>query len=300
MATEIRVADEIQPLESALIAQHHPSLRDCKILWLMSNAKRTREGNIRSGVGKKASPELKFLASALLEPGADPDVELGPDFVITMSSAVWHACTTPEQRLELIDHQLCHLRRIEKANRRTGKVTVTWGRRGHDLEEFTDIVKRYGLQNPRTKRFIQAGAQLALFEPPEPKPDKPKRRRKTTVDKDSTVVVTKVEQPPAAQVVSDAIRDLSEAREAKLNAQLTEDGADIERDLETDEELPGSMASAQELGLVPEVVYDSQGNPWVPEELPDFSGPPTREERIAALDAHAERMAAQEQAERQL
>lgn len=153
--TEIHQAPDAYHIAQPLIRQHHPHLLKARILWLVSSSKRTREGRVQLGVGKKLSPEARFLSS-----GAE-SVEDGYDYLVTLSAALWRKLDD-QAKAALIDHELCHLVRKQTVNRRTGKVTESWARRGHDLEEFVEIVKRHGLWSADVRDLVLAGAQLAL------------------------------------------------------------------------------------------------------------------------------------------
>lgn len=69
---------------------------------------------------------------------------------------------TPEQRRALIDHELCHC--IVEEDEETGNTKL--GMRGHDIEEFNEIVSRHGFWRPEVQTFVeeaQAG-QNSLFD----------------------------------------------------------------------------------------------------------------------------------------
>jgi hypothetical protein len=58
------------------------------------------------------------------------------------------------QRAALIDHELCHFRK----NKETG----AYDARGHDLEEFNEIVERHGIWDLTVRDFLLAGNQRKL------------------------------------------------------------------------------------------------------------------------------------------
>lgn len=102
----------------------------------------TQSGRVKGGVASKASGKLAYFT--------------GHDFVIEFNHTVW-LHLTPEQRIALVDHELAHCERDEE--------TGAWTMRDHDVEEFSDIVGRWGLWTPDLRGFGAAikHAQLDLF-----------------------------------------------------------------------------------------------------------------------------------------
>jgi len=232
LSLDIRQADrELVHMAEQLIKKHHPELRLARILWLMSNAKKTREGRIRLGVGKKLSPEARFLSSGLCS------VDDGYDFMITLSDSAWRSLDA-KQRLALLDHQLTHCMRKERVNRRSGATSYAWARRGHDLEEFVEIVERHGLWSRDVKRLVTVGAQLALpiafpLEPAMGSGEQP-AVRKTTTDGTGLVLTTEIVEQDAGIVRTrdQVLADLDERGE-RLNGQAADaEVEDLKKDLD--------------------------------------------------------------------
>lgn len=73
---------------------------------------------------------------------------IDPDFVMLIDRNIWDGLS-PEQKLALVDHELCHMAQSEDAdglprfNQVTGE--PIWCIRPHDVEEFDEIVRRHGL-----------------------------------------------------------------------------------------------------------------------------------------------------------
>lgn len=99
-------------------------------------------GRQKAGVASRAGGKLAYFT--------------GHDFVIEFSHSVWDTLT-PEQRIALVDHELAHCERDEE--------TGAWTMRDHDVEEFADIVVRWGLWTQNLRGFGTAikHAQLDLF-----------------------------------------------------------------------------------------------------------------------------------------
>lgn len=102
----------------------------------------TQSGRVKGGVASKASGKLAYFT--------------GHDFVIEFSHTVWLRLTH-EQRIALVDHELAHCERDSESE--------AWIMRDHDVEEFSDIVGRWGLWTPNLQGFGRAiaHAQIDLF-----------------------------------------------------------------------------------------------------------------------------------------
>lgn len=82
-----------------------------------------------------------------------------PDFLITIHAKYFESAGNPE-RCALIEHELFHCGQREDAfgvpmfSKLTGQ--PIWGMRGHDVEEFTGVVRRYGAQAAGVSEFVRA------------------------------------------------------------------------------------------------------------------------------------------------
>lgn len=82
-----------------------------------------------------------------------------PDFLIILDKGYWDEAS-PREREILVYHELCHaVHAVDKYgelrfDRETGE--PVWGLRGHDVEEFTQVVQRYGQWNDDIRRFVAA------------------------------------------------------------------------------------------------------------------------------------------------
>jgi len=120
-------------------AQSHDDLRDARIalVWHLS-WKADVDGRITLGMCRKVGDldrELRGDYTAF-------------DFVILLNRKWWtDPLTTSAHRDALLDHELCHARpKFDQA----GEPEVdergrnVWRLRGHDVEEFTEIIRRHG------------------------------------------------------------------------------------------------------------------------------------------------------------
>jgi len=85
-----------------------------------------------------------------------------PDFILTFDAGYAATCSDIEF-CALVDHELMHCAQATdeygqpKFSRTTG--LPIWAMRGHDIEEFTSIVRRYGAEAAHADAFIQAARQ---------------------------------------------------------------------------------------------------------------------------------------------
>lgn len=102
-----------------------------------------RRGRVKLGVAGKASGKIEYLA--------------GYDFTIEFNWA-WWTKLTPAQRIALVDHELSHCGVNAKG---------AWTVIPHDVEEFSSIVRRWGLWTMDLVDFNTAirETQTDLFAP---------------------------------------------------------------------------------------------------------------------------------------
>lgn len=82
-----------------------------------------------------------------------------PDFVMILDNVFWESATAKEREI-LIFHELCH---IELKRDKDGDVMLDddtgrakWKLRGHDVEEFSRVVERYGAYSEDLRQFKAA------------------------------------------------------------------------------------------------------------------------------------------------
>lgn len=121
-----------------LVAAHHSDVAEAKIVLVQEyEVKEDRDGILRWGKAKKVGPlEREFHDH---------------DFIILLNWKVWQEL--PEiARRALLDHELTHC--ASAIDDQTGE--TTYYVRKHDLEEFNEIVSRYGLWREGVERFVNA------------------------------------------------------------------------------------------------------------------------------------------------
>lgn len=82
------------------------------------------------------------------------------DFVILLNREVWEDIDfTEKKKLALLDHELCHAARSVDSDgepRIDTKGRPVWRTRGHDIEEFREIVDRHGCWKGDLEKFAEA------------------------------------------------------------------------------------------------------------------------------------------------
>ena len=142
MATEwTRVPQKVIVLAQELIKAHHPNLADARI-GILFRSEAPISGGKRT-LGQASTVTAKWLP-LLREPY---------DFIIWLAADAWEELD-PRQRRALLDHELyhCHLDNEGKAEMRP-----------HDIEEFAEIIQRYGFWRGDSDRVALAvQGRLAL------------------------------------------------------------------------------------------------------------------------------------------
>jgi hypothetical protein len=145
-----RTDDALTDLGERVRAACHSDIKDCEVLFLFRDEPTKRHGKTRLGTAKKANALTKFLCRTAF----DSD----PDFVIEIEEESYQKLTV-EQQEALLDHELAHC--TVRKDAKTGDERPVL--RGHDIEEFRDVVERRGLWHPDLKEFVKVTRQLKLF-----------------------------------------------------------------------------------------------------------------------------------------
>lgn len=114
------VTQSVLDMASGIIEAHHPHLLDARVGFIFRSEAESSAGKEVWGKAQKVSDKLK--------------VYLDFDFLIWIARDAW-ASLSINQKQALLDHELCHCLYKEGAA----------SMRPHDIEEFTQIVDRYGL-----------------------------------------------------------------------------------------------------------------------------------------------------------
>jgi hypothetical protein len=127
---------------------YHEELSDARIaLAWCTSWKPDVDGRLTIGKCKRATELDREIAAV--------------DFIILLSRTFWQdRRVTPAQRAALIDHELCHAtvkldpRTLEPVH--NDRRRIVYRTRKHDLEEFSDIVRRHGCYKRDLEQFAAA------------------------------------------------------------------------------------------------------------------------------------------------
>lgn len=146
--------------ERLLNLPEHAHLRegDASIDWLMRAEPKIKGG--RHVLGTAYMPRVNGELSELFDWMLERLLGRMPDFLIVLDLGYWETAT-PLQREILCYHELCHcVQKVDRygAPRFTKEGLPVWGLRGHSVEEFTEVVARYGAWNDEIREFVAAVA----------------------------------------------------------------------------------------------------------------------------------------------
>lgn len=113
------IDQEVLDLAQVIMEQHHRDLLDAKIGFIFRSEAPRANGRRTLGKAQKVSAKDKAFNSL--------------DFIIWFAEDVWKDLSLSERRA-LVDHELCH------CVFQDGEARM----RGHDFEEFEEIVQRHG------------------------------------------------------------------------------------------------------------------------------------------------------------
>jgi predicted metallopeptidase len=143
MATYKEVTQEVLHLVEELIAEFHNALCPCKIGLVFRDEAGSSGGRAVFAKSSKAPTKLQPLLQDEL------------DIIIEIAEDKWTKLAS-EQRRALLDHELCHIAMGSNG----------WTIRAHDIEEFGEIIQRYGLWNyslySQATTLAKAAAQMPL------------------------------------------------------------------------------------------------------------------------------------------
>lgn len=126
-------ADEVELIAIELLNKHHPHLLRAKIDYLFVKENKPKNGRVKLGHFEIPNEKVKHYN--------------GYDFIMEISWKHW-CKLTPLQKKALVDHELCHGGvRVDKK----GKIKFILI--GHDVEEFKEIVGRYGFWKDDLRDF---------------------------------------------------------------------------------------------------------------------------------------------------
>ena len=129
---------------------------EIEIDWLMRNIEKISGG--RMVLGSVHEPTCQGQMAPVFEWMLERLLGKLPRFLVILDSAYWEQADDHAREI-LIFHELCHIRqKLDRygAPRFDKDGLPVYGLHGHDVEEFTSVVARYGAHNPDLQQFIKA------------------------------------------------------------------------------------------------------------------------------------------------
>lgn len=128
---------------------HGERLKDFQILYVFRDEHAVSDGKPQLGRTTRPGALLKFLCERAFS--------FKPDFLIEIAEDLWGELEREEQDA-LLDHELAHCdyRETKQGDRRPRL-------RGHDVEEFSEVLRRRGAWKPELLHFIHTSKQMPLF-----------------------------------------------------------------------------------------------------------------------------------------
>lgn len=124
-------SQEICDIVDELVEDYHPDLAQASIGLMFRDKAPVSKGRTTLGKAKKVPADMRGF--------------VGLHFVIWVAADEWQRLTI-NQKYALLDHELCHLVFDD------GLAST----RGHDVEEFACIIRRWGFWWPGASQYVQA------------------------------------------------------------------------------------------------------------------------------------------------
>lgn len=145
----------------------HAHLRHASIGCLWTNVDNSRQGRVIVGQAETGDPRaMGKWAKARAEQQVVEWFGRVPDFILTFS-ADYAAQATDEAFCALVEHELYHCGQerdafgAPKFRKSTGLPAFTM--RGHDVEEFVGVVRRYGADASGVRDLVEAASHEPLI-----------------------------------------------------------------------------------------------------------------------------------------
>jgi predicted metallopeptidase len=145
--TNYRPAPAVERIASDLIGKHHRDLDGVRIEYVFRETAAKKAGKHIWGQARKVSGLNAYLATDTTSDVVDVD----DFFVIEIAEDIW-AELNDQERIALVDHELCHC----VAEVDEDAETITLRVAPHDVEEFRVIVERHGLWRGDVEHFAES------------------------------------------------------------------------------------------------------------------------------------------------
>lgn len=157
---QVTFLDETSPVANP----EHAHLADAHIGYLWAAVENTRKGKRVIGQCETGTPQgaMGKWAKARVEQQITEWFGSVPDFIITLDANYCASCGDAEF-MALVEHELYHAAQdvdsfgAPKFNSMTGRPVFT--NRGHDVEQFIGVVRRYGADAAGVRELVDAASR---------------------------------------------------------------------------------------------------------------------------------------------
>jgi hypothetical protein len=155
MTTGYRLAVDVEQVALEVIEAHRRDLADVSIVYLFVDPPPTHLGRTIWGHARKITGLSAVLADLAAHDGA-ACTEPVPFAVVEISEEIWGRLDARRRRA-LVDHELMHLAVVQGDDGPVLKM------RGHDFEEFVDVIRRHGLWTSAAEATAAAVAEQLVL-----------------------------------------------------------------------------------------------------------------------------------------
>lgn len=152
--------------------EDHAHLQNASIGFLWTNVENAKKGRLVIGTAEPGTPQGAMGKWGRAKAVMQIEQWFGsvPDFIITIDANWWLQASDAEA-CALIEHELYHCAQATddfgapKFNQQTGRPSFTM--RGHDVEEFVGVVRRYGAEATGVRALVDAanaGPEIAAVD----------------------------------------------------------------------------------------------------------------------------------------
>lgn len=152
--TTFEPAPEVEEIAKELIGKYHGHLLDFKVRieYAFTNKTPKNKGKEVWAYVRKVSSLMAYLS--------ETQETAGDFFAMVVSKPVWELLP-PDKRQALVDHELCHLwAEADQADEDDADAIpeepVKLSLNSHDVEEFSPVVRRWGLWREDVEDFVNA------------------------------------------------------------------------------------------------------------------------------------------------
>lgn len=126
-----------------IIATYHPHLREAQVAYLFHRESWKSKGAVISGKAQVVPEQWRFLS--------------GYELLVMINETVWQGLSEMGRRV-LLDYELSHFA-PPVAGKNGDK---RWSLRDHDLQEFSEVVRRYGICIGDPRLLKNTASQMEL------------------------------------------------------------------------------------------------------------------------------------------